>query len=64
MNNLRQLCIAFILMLVLSATALAGTIDCPGVTQQPTGETQSVSEGDSTITEALLILIEGILLAP
>jgi hypothetical protein len=35
MKNLRKLCMAFVLVLALSSAALAGTIDCPGVTQPP-----------------------------
>jgi hypothetical protein len=69
MNNLRQLCAALVLTLTLSATALAGQVNCPGITQPPpdglTSETQSSDvETNSTITEALLILIEGVLLVP
>lgn len=67
MKNLRKLCIVLILTLTLSSAALAeGKVDCPGITQTPpeeiTIETQSDSEADSTITEALLVLLEGVFL--
>jgi hypothetical protein len=64
MKNLRQLCMAVVLTLTLSAVALAGTIDCPGVTQEPpdetTSETQSATPSDSVMTEALMIMIQGV----
>ncbi len=45
MKNLRQLCIALVLMLTLSATVLAGQVDCPGVTQEPP-TTENAVAGD------------------
>ncbi|HEX8176989.1 MAG TPA: hypothetical protein VF543_18000 [Pyrinomonadaceae bacterium] len=68
MNNLRKLCMALALTLTLSATALAGQVNCPGVMQEPPTpeeiESGTQSEADSMVTDALLILIESVLLAP
>lgn len=63
MNNLRQLCAGLILTLALTSTAFAGQIECPGITQPPPEEVMSEtqSEADITITEALLTLIEIVL---
>lgn len=66
MSNLQKLCGGLVLTLALTSTAFAGQMDCPGITQpQPeevTSETQS--EADITATDALLILIESVLLVP
>ena len=67
MKHLRQLCAGLILTFALTSTVFAGQMDCPGVTQPPpeeTSATQSDSQTNSTITEALLVLIEGVLLVP
>jgi hypothetical protein len=63
MKNLRQLCMALVLTLSLSVVALAGQVDCPGVTQPPPEEVTSEMQSgvDITITEALLTLIEVVL---
>lgn len=57
MNNLRQLCMALVLTLTLSAVALAGKVDCPGITQDPpTEETTAagdIQNGVSTDTDVL-----------
>lgn len=57
MKNLQQLCMAFVLTLTLSATALAGQVNCPGVTQEPPTEattaTGDIQNGVSTDTEAV-----------
>lgn len=44
MSNLRKLSMAFILALTLSSAALAGTIDCPGITQEPPTVEQSAEQ--------------------
>ncbi|MBD0371179.1 MAG: hypothetical protein ICV60_10120 [Pyrinomonadaceae bacterium] len=58
MNNLRQLCMALVLTLTLSAVALAeGKVDCPGITQEPPTEEATVAgdiqNGVSTDTDAI-----------
>ena len=67
MKKLGQFCALVILILTITLTSYAGHIDCPGITQEPpteetTSETQSEAESDGTITEALLILLEGVFL--
>lgn len=44
MNHLRQLCMALALTLTLSVAALAGQINCPGVTEPPPEETTTAGE--------------------
>lgn len=56
MKNLRQLCAGLILTFALTATALAGQMDCPGITAPPPQET-STGEMPNPITETLLLLI-------
>lgn len=64
MKNLRHICMALILTPTLSVAALAGQVNCPGVVQDPPKEgttSATQSEPDSTITDALLLLIEVVL---
>jgi hypothetical protein len=70
MRHLRRFCAVFTLLCAFSFSAYAGNIECPGVTSEPpppeatTSQTQSDAVSDSTITEVLLILVEGVLLVP
>ena len=68
MRHLRRFCAVATLLCAFSFSAYAGNIECPAVIQPPpdeiTNETQSEGETDSIITEALLVLIEGVLLVP
>lgn len=67
MRHLRQFCAVATLLCAFSFPTYAGNIPCPAVIQpQPdeiTSETQSDATLDSTITDALLIFIEGVFLA-
>ena len=67
MRHLRRFCAVFTLLCAFSFSAYAGDIPCPAVISEPPPEggassTQSSSEADSTVTEALLILLESVLL--
>jgi hypothetical protein len=54
MKNLRQLCAALILTLALTVSALAGQMDCPGVTSTVPQATGTIECG---ITDVLLIML-------
>lgn len=49
MKNLRQLCIALVLMLTLSAAAFAeGQVNCPGITQPPPTTEEQTTDIDAS----------------
>jgi hypothetical protein len=56
MKNLRQLCAALVLTLALSANALCGQVNCPGVTDPPP-EAAAIGEMPNIITDAVFSLI-------
>jgi hypothetical protein len=56
MKNLRQLCAGLILTLALTVPAVAGQMDCPGVTT-PAPEATVAGEMPCGITETVLLLI-------
>lgn len=67
MRHLRRFCVVFTLLCAFSLSAYAGDIPCPAVISEPpsegiTSEPQRDAEAD--IAEALLILIESVLLVP
>lgn len=66
MSYLRRFCAVAMLVCALAVSAYAGDIPCPGVTSDPPPSeetmTEAQSEADITITEALLTLIEIVLL--
>jgi hypothetical protein len=64
MRHLRRFCAVTTLLCAFSFSAYAGNIPCDVIPPPPPEETQSNGETDSTITEALLILIEGVFLVP
>jgi hypothetical protein len=63
MKILRQLCAGLILTFALSASAFAGQVDCPGITDsqpQATGEMPqpaAAGEMQNDITDLLLIML-------
>lgn len=56
MKNLRQLGAGLILTLALATTALAGQMDCPGVTT-PSSRTTVADEKPTGLTETLILLL-------
>lgn len=69
MSYLRGFCAVITLVCAFSFSAYAGNVPCDVASQPPppeevTSGTQSASEADFTVTDALLVLIEGVLLAP
>ena len=70
MRYLRQFCAVATLLCAFSFSAYAGDIPCPAVTAEPpqatgeipnnvAGEMQNGVESSSTLSEALLVLIQG-----
>jgi hypothetical protein len=58
MRKIRQLCAALVLTFALSASALAGQVDCPGITDEPPSEETTASGYMQTgITDVLLIML-------
>jgi hypothetical protein len=55
MKKLQQLCAGLLLTIALTATALAGQMDCPGATEPPP---QATVEGEmpNVITETVILL--------
>ncbi len=58
MRKLRQLSAALILTFALSASAFAGKVNCPGITDEPPSEEPTLAgEMPNDITDVLLIML-------
>jgi hypothetical protein len=66
MKNLRQLFGGLVLLLVLTVSAFAGQINCPGVVDPPPDTTPTATGQINCLglTEVAVSLIQGVLLLP
>ena len=56
MKTLRQVCAVAVLTLLLSASALAGQVNCPGVAAPPPPTTETAAT-DSLTTSVILVIV-------
>ena len=57
MKTLRQVCAVAVLTLLLSASAFAGQVNCPGVVAPPPPPTTETTATDSLTTSVILVIV-------